>query len=588
MSKKATSIDVDVPRTPWRFFRLVSKPHRGWLWFSIIVIIITATLSTSTSYFFKLIIDAVEAGDGSAAMKFGLLYPSAILGTQLLYRLSGYAGMKITTRVSKETTDFLLGYIFHHNNDYFANRFGGSITNKIRNVSGAFDSIIPDFLWSQLDALVSFFVTFLFIAFVDIKAALVFILLLLVLALVNKIMAKQKMILSKENAEIGTKLQGGISDVISNMSAVRQYAKANFELSGLKKLSSEKMRSSQANWLYTEKLLLTNVIIIFVFAFVMFGTLVASWDRGNISTGEFVLVLALVSQITGVMVFIGRAVNATARTIGELKEGLEDVLRPYELVDEREARPLVVDKGLIVCSQISFKYDDNSIFTDFSLTINAEERVGLVGHSGAGKSTFLSLLLRQADLQSGFISIDGHNIKEVTQESLRRAIAIVPQEPVLFHRTLRENIAYSRPDASLAEVEEVAKKAYAHEFIINLEKGYDTLVGERGVKLSGGQKQRIAIARAMLKNAPILVLDEATSALDSESEVEIQKALHILMKGKTVIAIAHRLSTLREMDRIIVLKDGRIVEDGTHELLKEAGGTYQKLWQHQAGGFLTN
>lgn len=247
-----------------------------------------------------------------------------------------------------------------------------------------------------------------------------------------------------------------------------------------------------------------------------------------------------------------------------------------------------VDKGLIVCSQISFKYDDNSIFTDFSLTINAEERVGLVGHSGAGKSTFLSLLLRQADLQSGFISIDGHNIKEVTQESLRRAIAIVPQEPVLFHRTLRENIAYSRPDASLAEVEEVAKKAYAHEFIINLEKGYDTLVGERGVKLSGGQKQRIAIARAMLKNAPILVLDEATSALDSESEVEIQKALHILMKGKTVIAIAHRLSTLREMDRIIVLKDGRIVEDGTHELLKEAGGTYQKLWQHQAGGFLTN
>ena len=588
MSKKATSIDVDVPRTPWRFFRLVSKPHRGWLWFSIIVIIITATLSTSTSYFFKLIIDAVEAGDGSLAMKFGLLYPAAILGTQLLYRLSGYAGMRITTRVSKQTTDFLLGYILHHNNDYFANRFAGSITNKIRNVSGAFDSIIPDFLWSQLDALVSFIVTFLFIAFVDIKAALVFIFLLLVLALVNKIMAKQKMILSKENAEIGTKLQGGISDVISNMSAVRQYAKANFELSGLKKLSSEKMRSSQANWLYTEKLLLTNVLIIFVFALFMFGTLVASWDKGNISTGEFVLVLALVSQITGVMVFIGRAVNATARTIGELKEGLEDVLRPYELVDEREARPLLVDKGLIVCNKIGFKYEETGVFTDFSLTINPEERVGLVGHSGAGKSTFLSLLLRQADLQSGFIRIDGQNIKEVTQESLRRAIAIVPQEPVLFHRTLRDNIAYSRPDASLAEVEEVAKKANAHEFIMSLEKGYDTLVGERGVKLSGGQKQRIAIARAMLKNAPILVLDEATSALDSESEVEIQKALHILMKGKTVIAIAHRLSTLREMDRIIVLKDGRIVEDGTHELLKEAGGTYQKLWQHQAGGFLTN
>ena len=588
MMKTPKSVDLNVPRTPWRFFLLVSKPHRKWLWLSIIVIVVTAALSTSTSYFFKLIIDAVEAGDATSAMKFGLLYPAAILGIQLLYRLSGYTGMKVTTKVSKQTTDFLLGYILHHNNDYFANRFAGSITNKIRNVSGAFDSIIPDFLWSQLDALVSFIVTFLFIAFVDIKAALVFILLLVVLALVNKIMAKQKMILSKENAEIGTKLQGGISDVISNMSAVRQYAKANFELLGLKKISSEKMRSSQANWQYTEKLLLTNVLIIFVFALVMFGTLVTSWDKGNISTGEFVLVLALVSQITGVMVFIGRAVNATARTIGELKEGLEDVLRPYDLVDENGAKPLLVDKGLIVCSQVGFKYEENTVFTDFSLTIKPEERVGLVGHSGAGKSTFLALLLRQADLQSGFISIDGQNIKDVTQESLRRAIAIVPQEPVLFHRTLRENIAYSRPEAPLAKVEEVAKKAYAHEFIMSLEKGYDTLVGERGVKLSGGQKQRIAIARAMLKNAPILILDEATSALDSESEVEIQKALHILMKGKTVIAIAHRLSTLREMDRIIVLKDGRIVEDGTHELLKKAGGIYQKLWQHQAGGFLTN
>jgi ABC-type multidrug transport system fused ATPase/permease subunit len=233
-----------------------------------------------------------------------------------------------------------------------------------------------------------------------------------------------------------------------------------------------------------------------------------------------------------------------------------------------------------------FDYQDNKVFQQLNLTIAAGQRLGLVGPSGAGKSTFVSLLLRQYDIESGSIEIDGQNIAEVTQDSLRAAIAVVPQEPALFHRTIRENIAYGKPDATDEEIIEVAKKAYAHDFITSLPLGYDTLVGERGVKLSGGQKQRIAIARAMLKNAPILILDEATSALDSESEVEIQKALHILMVGKTVIAIAHRLSTLREMDRIIVLENGAIAEDGTHDTLLTYGGTYARLWAHQAGGFL--
>ena len=198
----------------------------------------------------------------------------------------------------------------------------------------------------------------------------------------------------------------------------------------------------------------------------------------------------------------------------------------------------------------------------------------------------MSLLLRQHELTGGAILIDGQNIATVTQDSLRSAVAVVPQEPALFHRSIRENITYGKPEATQDEVVSVAKKAQAHDFIMSLPEGYDTLVGERGVKLSGGQKQRVAIARAMLKDAPILILDEATSALDSESEVEIQKALHVLMNGKTVIAVAHRLSTLREMDRIIVLEQGKIIEDGTHESLKDAGGTYAKLWSHQAGGFI--
>jgi len=235
---------------------------------------------------------------------------------------------------------------------------------------------------------------------------------------------------------------------------------------------------------------------------------------------------------------------------------------------------------------VTFAYGESTVFENFSCVIPPGQRLGLVGPSGAGKSTFVSLLLRQQDITGGAIRIDGQNIAEVAQDSLRAAISIVPQEPALFHRTIRENIAYGKPDATDDEVIEVAKKAQAHDFITALPDGYNTLVGERGVKLSGGQKQRVAIARAMLKDAPILILDEATSALDSESEVEIQHALHALMSGKTVVAIAHRLSTLREMDRIIVLEKGVITEDGTHDTLKDFGGTYARLWSHQAGGFV--
>ena len=261
-------------------------------------------------------------------------------------------------------------------------------------------------------------------------------------------------------------------------------------------------------------------------------------------------------------------------------------MTPYGVVDTDDARPLRIRDGEVAWRDVSFGFGENVIFDEFSLTIPAKQKLGLVGTSGAGKSTFVSLLLRQHDLDGGVITIDDQDISNITQHSLREQIAVIPQEPALFHRSLRDNIAYAKHDATQEEVEEVAKMAQAHEFIIDLPDGYNTLVGERGVKLSGGQRQRIAIARAMLKNAPILILDEATSALDSVSEVAIQKALHILMQGKTVIAIAHRLSTLREMDRIVVLEEGQVIEDGTHEELRGGGRVYQRLWKHQSGGFL--
>jgi ABC-type multidrug transport system fused ATPase/permease subunit len=275
-----------------------------------------------------------------------------------------------------------------------------------------------------------------------------------------------------------------------------------------------------------------------------------------------------------------------SQSLGEMREGLAEIFVPYSIIDAPHAPDLVLKEGAITWRQVSFRFGEVPVFSDFSLTIPGGQRVGLVGSSGAGKTTFVSLLLRQHDLDQGEILIDGQNIANVTQASLRAALAVVPQEPMLFHRTIRENILYGRAGASENDLYAAARRAQVHDFVRALPDGYDTLVGERGVKLSGGQKQRIAIARAMLKDAPILILDEATSALDSESEVAIQKALHALMVGKTVIAIAHRLSTLREMDRIIVLENGHIVEDGTHEALVAFGGVYAGLWKHQSGGFV--
>lgn len=343
---------------------------------------------------------------------------------------------------------------------------------------------------------------------------------------------------------------------------------------------------SNKSWFYSEMTMLSNSIILFVASGGILWTLIHRWSTGAISTGDLVLVMSLITNISGTLIFIGRVFNDAAAAFAEAEEGLNALLVPHEIVDRVDARELVVSTPTIEWRNVHFTYGEDTVFSDFNLSVREGERVGLIGRSGAGKTTFVSLLLRQHEVTGGQICIGGEDIATVTQHSLRTAISVVPQEPALFHRTIRENIAYGKPDATFEEIMTAAKLAEAHDFIASLPLGYDTLVGERGVKLSGGQRQRVAIARAILKDAPILVLDEATSALDSESEVAIQKALHELMNGKTVIAIAHRLSTLREMDRIIVLDRGAIVEEGTHDALVQKNGIYARLWEHQAGGFL--
>ena len=301
---------------------------------------------------------------------------------------------------------------------------------------------------------------------------------------------------------------------------------------------------------------------------------------------SFALLQGYAYTLTNTLAEIGRTLRNLFGALADAKEMVEILEKPIEITDADNAKPLVISEGAIAFKKVSFRYKTQSSgVQDLSLAIRGGEKVALVGPSGAGKSTLTKLLFRFYDVTTGSITIDGQDIKQITQQSLRDAISLVPQEPILFHRTIMENIRYGNPSASDEEVIQAAKQARCHEFISRLAKGYETYVGERGIKLSGGERQRVAIARAILKNAPILVLDEATSSLDSESEALIQEALTELMKGKTTIVIAHRLSTVMQMDRILVLDHGKIVDEGTHADLIERDGLYQSLWNIQAGGF---
>lgn len=575
-----------IPHTPLRFLWYVTKPYKWWAISAVALSIVLSTATSSLSLFFKFIVDAVEAGNIEQAFLFGLMYPVAVFIIQSTWRFDGFLGMNWTLNAEEKGYNDLVNYTLKHSHGYFINRFAGSVLSKVSNVTNAMESIIIESLWTHISGFTAFVVTFILISTVSVPSGLIFLALLLTLFLVNWNLSPEKMRRSFAAADETTRLRGNIVDLFTNAGAVRQFAHGRYEADNLREGVRTFKQKHRRSWLYTELMLLVNVTILSVFNFGMFYVLIERWSAGLIGTGDFLLVLGLVTQITGTMIFIGRAFNQTARAFGEAKEGLQDLLLQHEVQDAAGAKQLQAPDGAISWEEVHFEFGKTQVFTDFTLHIPAGQRVGLVGHSGAGKTTFVSLLLRQHDLTAGSISIDGQDISAVTQDSLRKHIAVVPQEPMLFHRTIRENIAYGKPSATQAEIEEVAKKAQAHEFISRLEDGYETLVGERGVKLSGGQKQRIAIARAMLKDAPILVLDEATSALDSESEVEIQRALHQLMVGKTVIAVAHRLSTLREMDRIIVLEEGKVIEDGSHDALVNYGGVYAGLWQHQAGGFL--
>ena len=418
---------------------------------------------------------------------------------------------------------------------------------------------------------------------------------LLVLALIAGLLVQVRLSLKlranfrNERKELIGVVNGMAADTISNNATVKTFANESYELTQ-NRIVNEKYRDvyrKDFRWITAEgsMRLLTMSAVQIIAIGMMANMLIA----GQIELGIAIFTVAYLQRIASQLFVLGEMVNGYDRLFLQAAPMTEMLIADEKITDAPDAKRLNVRESVIELRDVSYAYDDAkdiTVLDNISLTIPAGQRVGLVGPSGAGKTTITKLLMRLDDTTGGIITIDGQDISQVTQESLRHAISFVPQEPLLFHRSLRENILYGKLDASDAELARAIKAARADEFIDHLPSGLDTVVGERGVKLSGGQRQRIAIARAILKDAPILILDEATSALDSESEKLIQVSLDTLMKGRTSIVIAHRLSTISKLDRIIVLENGTIVEDGSHTALLKQNGTYAKLWRHQSGGFI--
>ena len=472
---------------------------------------------------------------------------------------------------------------------FHSNKFGGSLVSQTNKLVGAVESFWDTIIWSVLPLVVSLVGSIIVLSTLLWQYALFLLIFSIVFSIVVYYGSKPMAKLTKKEAKASNKLNGQLADVISNVLAVKSSGAEATEQKFFAKTVSSWRNSSldvmrgflKVSTIYSS---INMVIKIGAIAFAVYAA-----QNDLVSVASVYLIITYTGSVAHELWNMNGIMRNYNRIIGNANDMVEILQTPTTLIDKSDSK-LEVTSGEISMDKITFTHDEgqgDTLFHDFSLDIKPGEKIGLVGASGSGKTTLTKLLLRFADIDSGKITIDGQDISEVTQASLRAKIAYVPQEPLLFHRSVRENIAYGRPDATDAEIEEAAKKAGAYDFIVGLKDGFDTMVGERGIKLSGGQRQRVAIARAILKDAPILVLDEATSALDSESEALIQKSLETLMKNRTSIVIAHRLSTIAKLDRIIVLKNGKIVEDGSHdELINKKRGVYAKLWARQSGGFI--
>jgi ATP-binding cassette subfamily B protein len=590
------TIAENAPRlssSPWRFALYFYLKSRNTLLAIFIFEAAQSACAILLPYAVKEIIDAVTLANETGADIFAasqdalLLFAALNLGIVLFSRASGAALVLTGPRMRAEIRKSLFSYLQHHSHRYFISHFAGSLASRIAEVSmssmHALWTITFDFYPLIIKSLVALII--LFGASGDL--ALVLSLWLGVYIYVSYLLARRCRVYAQEFAAARSLVTGKVVDSVTNVMNAKMFARRQYEEDYLTDYLNHEVSHAQRTFWYMEKLRWFQFMAAMVLMVGMVGYALKIWSEGNMTVGEFSMVAGLAIMLIEAARGLSRSFLEFFEYLGNISDGVSIFVQSHEIVDKPGAPALKVERGEIVFDDVSFVYSEGmQVFEHLNVSIQPKQQVGLVGFSGSGKSTFVNLILRFFEVQGGAIRIDGQNIIDVTQDSLRENVSMIPQEPQLFHRSLMENIRYGRLDATDDEIIEAAKKAHAHEFILQTEKQYDSLVGERGVKLSGGQRQRIAIARAILKDAPILILDEATSSLDSVTEKKIQLGLDNLMKGRTVVVVAHRLSTISHMDRILVFDQGKIIEDGSHQQLLLNNGHYAHLWKMQAGGFL--
>ena len=544
-------------------------------------------------YALKLLIDGISEHSDDRTTIFQHVAPalwlggSAWLSVIAMWRLKEWSESRIMPRFEAQIRMGVLGQVMHQSHAYFADQQAGNLANKIADLPRSARSIVMLIAHPGVATAAVLVVSLALMAVLSPAFALVLGVWVAVHLSVTLYLSAVVHQCAEGNAKDKSVLSGGIVDVLANITSVRLFARRSYELSYVGKKQALEAASNALLIIRTNQLRLFMDLAFLTMLGCMAYFVVVKWQQRQLSTGDVVYVFNMSWAVIMQMWFLGHSLTDLFREVGVARQALELVSAPRDVQNIPNAQPLRINKGQIEFQNVGFHYlRGNNIFENKSLVIEAGQKVGLVGFSGSGKTTFAHLILRFYDVASGRILIDGQDISLVCQDSLRANIAMIPQDASLFHRTLMENIRYARLHASDQDVITASQRAHCHEFISRLPSGYDSLVGERGTKLSGGQRQRIAIARAFLKDAPILILDEATSALDSVTEKHIQTGLHELMQGRTTIVIAHRLSTLSEMDRILVFDQGHVVQDGSHELLLKQGGHYARMWQMQAGGFL--
>ena len=556
----------------------------------------TALLNYANTYVMGLIVDRVQASPVTADQVFHVFAPYVIALLlvnafgQTCSKLQDWSVMQLEMNGNYHLARLCFDTLSNQSMTFHTSRFGGSLVSQTSRFMGGYVALVDVVVYSLIPTIASIVCTIVLLWPASPAFVCVLFVMLTVYVVVAYTMYQRILPLSAATSAAQNKLSGVLSDAVTNILAVKTYGREDYERGLFDEADGEALAAERVSMaaMMRRGAMTSTLITVIMFVTSIFVVGGNAWY--GISAGTLVMMFTYTYNLSMRFNYINSMMQRMNRAVGDAAEMTRILDEPRLVEDAPDAAELAVTDGAIDFCDLSFRYLDAAegdyVFRDLTLHVPAGQRVGLVGRSGSGKTTLTKLLLRLSDVQQGRILVDGQDISACTQQSLRRQIAYVPQEALLFHRSIRENIAYGRPDATEDEIREAARLANALEFIDRLPAGMDTMVGERGVKLSGGQRQRVAIARAILADCPILVLDEATSALDSESEAAVQGALENLMAGRTSLVVAHRLSTVASLDRIVVLEDGAIVEDGTHAELSQAGGVYESLWDRQTGAFL--